>query len=192
MTNLLPIANHSWKEYLTGTKSMTLSLLGFEYLLIYYPFIKKAKESQKWAHFGNMSTVLIYLITAFSTTVFFSSKQLQTVVWPTLSEWKIVKFPFVERFEYIGITFFGLIIVPNLALAFWGFSRVIKRTCHIKQTYMLWVGLITAFVATLFFETREEVDKLNTFVSEVGFYLIYGYIPFLFFIVFIRKKVWEK
>ncbi|TFB15068.1 hypothetical protein E3U55_12510 [Filobacillus milosensis] len=50
--NILPIWNHSLKEFAISSKHMIISYLGFSTLLMYYPFIKQPEKSQKWAHVG--------------------------------------------------------------------------------------------------------------------------------------------
>ncbi|WP_432759418.1 hypothetical protein [Bacillus methanolicus] len=42
--------------------------------------------------------------------------------------------PFVERLEYIGISSCLLIILPNICVAIWISSRLIKRTNSQTQT----------------------------------------------------------
>ncbi|MGR5881619.1 GerAB/ArcD/ProY family transporter [Bacillus cereus] len=45
--NLFPIAQHSFLEIMKGMKGNMFSFFGFEMLLLYYPFIKKAKNVSK-------------------------------------------------------------------------------------------------------------------------------------------------
>lgn len=58
--NLFPIAQHSFLEIMKGMKGNMFSFFGFEMLLLYYPFIRKAKTSQKYAHYANVVTTIIY------------------------------------------------------------------------------------------------------------------------------------
>ncbi|GAE47246.1 spore germination protein [Mesobacillus boroniphilus JCM 21738] len=48
--NLLPILDHSLKDMATSAFNMSLTYIGFEIPLFFYPFIKDAPKSQKWAH----------------------------------------------------------------------------------------------------------------------------------------------
>ncbi len=58
--NLFPIAQHSFLEIMKGMKGNMFSFFGFEMLLLYYPFIRKAKTSQKYAHYANLVTTIVY------------------------------------------------------------------------------------------------------------------------------------
>jgi spore germination protein (amino acid permease) len=185
--NLIPFFDNSFNNYFEGFKVLVLSFLGIEYLLAYYPYLQSPKKAQKWAHLGAATTTVIYLITTISTLMYFSPKQLQGLTWPTLMEWKIVTLPFIERFEYIGISFFGIVVLINLALSLWSSSRGINRIFDIKQRIALIVlSLIMLFTPALF-TTRLKVDEFNNIIGKIGFYVLYAYIPLLFFISLIKK-----
>ncbi|MBY6035019.1 spore germination protein [Fictibacillus nanhaiensis] len=185
--NLLPVLSYSFKDYFEAFKIMVLSYVGIEYLFAYYPFLHDPKKAQKWAHIGAATTTFFYLLTTISTLMYFSPKQLQRLTWPTLMEWKIVTLPFIERFEYIGITVFAIVILINLALSLWSSSRGIHRMFDIKQRTALVLLSIILFVIPVLFTNRVEVDELNNMVGKVGTYLLYGYIPLLFLISLVKK-----
>ncbi|PUB11996.1 GerAB/ArcD/ProY family transporter [Paenisporosarcina sp. OV554] len=190
--NLLPILDHSLKELAISTKDTALSYLGFETLFMFYPFIKQPEKSQKWAHFGALFTTLIYLVLTIVSFGYYSEKQLAGTVWATLSIWKIVEMPFVERFEYIGIATYVLVILPNICLSIWSSSRGVKQLFGVKQHTALIVLLVIIFVVNCLLTNRTSVDMLNTNVSHIGFYIIVLYIPFLFIISQIHHKVRKK
>jgi spore germination protein AB len=190
--NILPVFDHSLKDMLIATKNMSLTFLGYESILLLYPFIKHAKKSQKYAHWGLFTTTTVYVFIAIISYAFFSEKQLEKTVWATLSMWKIVEMPFVERFEYIGIANWCLIILPNVCIALWCASRIMKRISPIKQRHSIWI-LAALIVGTMpFLTSRKEVNFLNTLSGEIGFYINYGYIPLLLILVIIMKKVRKK
>lgn len=188
--NLLPIFDHSAIEILKSTKLVTLSLLGFETLLFYYPFFKEPKKSQKWAHIGSAATVLIYLVVMIISISYFSQEQLIRNIWATLTMLKIVQLPFVERIEYVAIASWLFVIMPNLCLAMWSASRGAKRVFNRRQRPILIILIILVCIGCCFLKTREQIDTMSNFTSQIGFYLLYGYIPFMFLysIIFYRMK----
>ncbi|MFD2923342.1 GerAB/ArcD/ProY family transporter [Halobacillus naozhouensis] len=186
--NLYPVVDHSIGEILGGTKQSVLSFLGFELLLVFYPFIKNPHASKSWAHFAVFFTVSIYLITAITSFIYFSEGQLQYVIWGTITLWKIVEFPFIERFEYIGIAMWFYVVLPNIALALWSASRIPKRVLKIKQKYVLALFSITLVVVCSLFTDRQAIDTLNSITSRIGFYILL-YIPILFVLSKIMVKV---
>ncbi|WNB93366.1 GerAB/ArcD/ProY family transporter [Bacillus sp. NEB1478] len=190
--NLLPVFDLSIKDMAKSIQTMTLSYLGFELLFIYYPFIKKPETSQKWFHFGNFFTTFLYLYLMIITLVFYTPDYLKKTIWPTLAMWKIFELPFVERFEFIGIASWAVVILPNICLTFWAASRVSKRLFHFKQKKALIVFLVVALIIGPLLKDRTTIDYVNTLLSRVGFYFIYVYIPFLFIIYHIMSKARKK
>ncbi|WP_077619284.1 spore germination protein [Bacillus sinesaloumensis] len=190
--NLFPILNHSFLEMVKAAKDMTLSILGFELLLIYYPFIKNPAKSQKWAHLGVLATTLVYMFAALVAVLFYSAGQLDKKIWATLSMFKVIVMPFVERFEYVGIATWFLVILPNICLAIWGASRGVKRILSVKQRKVLFFILPLVLVATSFFKTRQHIEMLNEYMAMFGLYYVFGYIPVLFVITLAIRKLREK
>ncbi len=190
--NLLPIFDHSIKDMALATKDMTLSIIGFEIILVFYPFIKNPEKSHKWAHFGVMYTTLVYLVMGVTALIFFSPGQLEKTIWATLSMWKIVQMPIVERFEYIGIASWMLVVLPNVCLSLWGASRLLKKIYNVKQKYMLWAIALFVLIISGLLTNRKEINVLNEIYSQVGFYFLYLYIPFLFIATLILYKVRNK
>ncbi|PFA70363.1 spore gernimation protein GerB [Bacillus sp. AFS015802] len=190
--NVLPVFDHSLKDILISTKNMSLTYLGYESILILYPFVKDAKKSQKYAHWGLFATTTLYTLLAVISFAFFSQKQLEKTVWATLSMWKIVEMPFVERFEYIGIANWCLIILPNTCIAIWCASRILKRMTPLKHRHTLLIISILCLSALTFFTDRKQVNFLNTLSGQIGFYINYFYVPALLLLVIIMKKVRDK
>ncbi|MDR6123155.1 spore germination protein (amino acid permease) [Bacillus sp. SLBN-46] len=187
--NLLPIWNHSIKEILLSSKGMVISYIGFSTLFIYYPFIKEPKKSQKWAHYGIAFSTFLYLSTYIVTIVFYSEEQLISNLWPTLGLWKIMKMPFVERFEYIGISSWALVILPNITLALWCFMRGMKRIFGVKQRIILLIALLIILSIVPFIKGYNQIQQLSELLSYGGYIMMGGYIPFIFISHYIYSKV---
>ncbi|MCM2533003.1 spore germination protein [Neobacillus pocheonensis] len=187
--NLLPIWHHSINEILLSAKQMSLSYIGFSTLFIYYPFIKEPEKSQKWAQFGVAFSIFIYFITYIVSAVFYSEEQLKTNLWPTLGLWKIIEMPFVERFEYIGISSWALVILPNITLAYWAFMRGMKRVFGVKQRKPLVFSLIATVIIVPFIKSHSQIQMLSNSLSYAGYIVFFGYIPFIFVSHFIYSKV---
>ncbi|MGM0753703.1 MAG: GerAB/ArcD/ProY family transporter [Bacillota bacterium] len=190
--NILPVFDHTIKDILISTKNMSLTYLGYEAILMLYPYIKDAKKSQKYAHWGLITTTIIYTLIAIISFAFFSQKQLEKTVWATLSMWKIVEMPFVERFEYIGIANWCLVILPNVCISLWCASRTIKRMTPLRHRHALVIICILCLCTLTFITDREQVNFLNTISGQIGFYFNFIYIPALLVLVTIMKKVRQK
>jgi len=187
--HFLPLFNHSMNEILEAAQSTSLTYLGFEAMMIYYPFIKEPKKSKKWAILGVVFTTLLYLYMTIITFAFYGEEQLQKDVWATLTTFKIVRLPVVERFEYIGIANWCLIILPNVCLSLWCASRMLKRTINIKHKYTLWLICLVILIVSPLLKKRLHLDILNNITGNIGFLINFIYIPIMFLMVSIIKKV---
>lgn len=190
--NILPIFDHNLTDIILASRDMSLTYLGYETLLFYYPYLKNPEKSKKWAHLAILTTTILYTILTIITFAYFSEGQLEKTVWATLSMWKIVQMPFVERFEYIGIANWNLIILPNLCIAIWCSSRILKRTVNIKQKKGVIIIALICLIGVNFFETRNQINMLNDITGKIGFYMNYIYVPCLFVALLIAKKVKKK
>lgn len=189
ISNIQPIMDHSFKGLMMAYYHMTLTYTGFETLLFIYPFIKDPQKSKKWAHFSILTTTILYTGLAFITFAYFSEKQLQETIWPTLNIWKIVEMPFVERFEYIGIANWNLIVLPNICTSLWIASRLLKQIFKIRQRKGVVFTSIICLIASSFVSTRLEINTLLDIFGKMSFVLNSLYIPCLFVAVMIAKRV---
>ncbi|MED1203302.1 GerAB/ArcD/ProY family transporter [Heyndrickxia acidicola] len=187
--HFLPLFDHSGKEILLASQDMSLTYLGYESVLFFYPFIKNPERSKKWIHLGIGFTTLLYTYVTFVSFAFFTQEQLIKEIWPTLSVFKIIDLPVVERFEYIGIANWCLIILPNVCTYIWCASRILKRTVKLNQRIGVVLICMVCLFCLPFLKTRLQIDSLLQTLSEFGFLLNYIYVPLLCITVILVKKV---
>ena len=187
--DLLPVFNHSINDLYEGVKGASLSYLGFTTLFMYYPFIKEPEKSHRWAQGGHLLTIITYTLVMVVTIAFFSTAQLDKTIWATLTTWKIAEMPFVQRFEYIGISSWALVILPNLCITLWAGGRGIRRLTRVSQQNATIPLLILILIISSVFAKRESIDLLNMYTSRVGYYFVYVYVPLLFVVQYIKRKV---
>lgn len=191
-TNLSPVFNHSVKEILISVKSMLFQFIGFETLFLFYPFIKNPEKSHKWAQFSVLFAGCLYLIVTLITFVFYSQEHLKHLIWPTLSLLKIAEIPIIERFEYIVVSMWFLVVLPNISVKIWAACRGIKRIANIKQRISLIVLLLLFFLLSNVLDERRLIKQFSDICSSLYICFVYGYIPLLFLVVEIKRKVMMK
>ncbi len=163
--------------------------IGFESLLVYFPLIKNAKKSAKWAHLGVLYTTIFYTLVAILSILFFSQGQLLHNAWPTLVMTKIIEFPFIERFENIFIFSWLFVVVPTMCLPIWCTTRIVKKIGKVKPRIPLVISIVTMIIVSYFLDTPSKVQLFSKSVTNIGFYFMVGYIPALFFITFIIRRL---
>lgn len=190
--NLKPYLNHDWSDYFNSGKSLIYMYLGVEFLLIYFPFIKDNVNSKKWAYISQIYTTLLYFSITIVSLVFFSMGQLEHITWPTLNLSKIISLPFIERFEYVYVFTWLLVILPSCCVSLWSGIRILKKTINLKAKYSLWISSSIIYLVVINFKSDLEAETLNRVVSLAGTIFIFGYIPFLFIWLNIYNMLFKR
>ncbi|MCQ6562762.1 GerAB/ArcD/ProY family transporter [Paenibacillus mendelii] len=178
-TNLLPIMTHTIPEISQAVWSIIPSFMGVEALLMFYPYLNNGKKAQRWSHGANAITMTVYLIILVFTLMFFSQEQLKDEMWPTLTLFKFVEFPFMERVEFIGATFQLSRVTPILSLYLWSALQTSKQQFRFSKRRMLPVYLVIVFIGSLMFHDVQQVLKSYSIIGQVGFVLLFVYVPLL-------------
>ncbi|MBO0958287.1 GerAB/ArcD/ProY family transporter [Neobacillus sp. MM2021_6] len=186
-THLFPIFNSDLKHIVKGIYGTSLSMMGFELLMFIYPFVKEKKKVFLFATIGNIYTTIIFTLITMVSITFFAEDSLGRTIWPVFSMFKIVRLPNLERFEFIAVSFWMLIILPNLCAYLWaaskGFSRIMKK----KQKHGVWVIAVLAFGVSFFIQTRYQMNLVTDYIAKIGFILSFCYPVLLSVIVLVKK-----
>jgi spore germination protein (amino acid permease) len=186
---LFPVFQYSVKDYFISAKEAAPIFLGFETVLVFFPFVKNREKSTKWGHIALLYTTILYTLITILTFMFFTQGKLENLTWPTLTMIKIIQLPFLERIEFIFIFTWLLVVMPVICIYVWSAIRSIKLTIpKWKPTYIL-VGVLAIF----YFVNSQFVDiqvsyKMSSIVSYSGLILLFGYIPLVFLISFFRNR----
>lgn len=177
--SLFPIGNHPVRDLWSVTPDMTYGFLGFEVLLMAYPFMKEAPRSHKWAQLGVTFSMILYLFCFIIPVLYLHEHHLVTIIWPMLYLWDM---------EYFGISLWILTLLPNMALGLWAASRVAKQTIRISQRHAVRGLSLLIFGSAFFFTTRLEIENLTSFTTSLTFYTLFVYLPLLFLLQSIITK----
>lgn len=186
--NFRPVAEAGIGTLLQGAQTMAFTLIGFEIIYFIYPFIKQKEQVQRYAHLGLLVTTLSYLVVIIVSIMYFSKGQILQTKWPTLSLFKIIQLPFLERLEYVIVSMWLIMILPNLLLYLWASSRGMKRMFQWKQKHALYLFSVILFICCINLETDFQLKKLGEKVNQLSFYTVFSYPFFLYGMVKIRKK----
>jgi spore germination protein (amino acid permease) len=186
-TNLLPIMNHSFRDMLDAIKSSMYTLAGTETLLMFYPFIRDPKSSKKYAHLAVLFTTLLYTLSAIVSFTYYSERQLKEIIWPELTLIKIIRLSYLERFEYLYISMYLIIVTALIALLLWCSTRGLKRIFKKKQkNFLIILSLLGVVISQLINEQLKET--LDKYVTQMNLWIFYGYIPILLIIFTLLKR----
>ncbi|RED59238.1 GerAB/ArcD/ProY family transporter [Cohnella lupini] len=187
--NLFPLFDHSAMQILHSTHRMAFHYLGFETLLIVYPFIQEQAKSRKWAHLGVLSATLMYLMLLFIAMMYFSQGQLLRTIWPSLNLISMLEIPLMQRLEYFILSVWLIKILANISLSLWAACHSLKLSFRVKPRVSLIVMLALFVLLQWFIGNQEEITRATTIYSNIGLYFIYIFIPIVFVITWLKKKV---
>lgn len=187
-SHLLPIMNKSVADIVKGSLYMSYSMLGFEFIYFIGPYIREKDKMNRYTQLGLLATTTLYLAVMVVTLVYFDGNQLLRTTWPTLTMMKIIEFPFIERFEFISVSMWMLLVLDNLLLMMWAAARGMQHVFQTKKNTALYFYCAFIFFVSMFYKTRGEINSITTMVGTVGGYVAFVY-PFLLYgLVWLKKK----
>lgn len=189
---LMPVWNHSAPELLKASKASYGIFIGFEALLVYFPFIKSVEKQAKWAHLGLFSNTLQFVVINISILLFYSQGLLKNTLYPLLGITKIIQFQFIERIEFIFIICWLIMFISSLCISIWSCTRILKRVTNLKPRISLILILTIFFIVVVQFNEKLKIDALGNFTINIGIYFVFTYIPLLFILYLIRNKIKTK
>lgn len=188
---LFPMFSTGLNELTMGAIAMALTLSGFEIIYVLFPFVKNKEHISFHAQMALLFTNILYLILMVASLVFFSHDQLMKTIWASLTMEKMVRFSYLERFEYIAVSIWLFVIMPNLMLFMWSAIRGTKRLAGWNQRKLLIVVMLIVFVACQFADTRQEINRINDLYSRVSLIFTFTY-PFILYLLVVIKQSWRK
>jgi len=186
--NLLPLLNHSPTEMLQSTRQMSHQFLGCGVLLVIYPYIQNGERSRKWAYSAAAIAASVYLLMLLTAIMYFSPKQVQDMIWPTLSIISMIELPFMQRMEYFVLTLWLLKMLANIALGIWVSCHSLKVGLRLKPRISL-ACILLLFIPLLYMiREPQDIRMISGLYASMGEYLVFLYIPVLFFISLIANS----
>jgi spore germination protein (amino acid permease) len=192
LDQMLPMFEADLFSLLKGAYNMTFTVLGFEVLYTIYPYLKEKKKVMKFAQLGILFTTFIYTTLMIVAITYFNGVQLEKTIWATLSLFKIVRLPFIERFEYVAITFWMLIILPNLIFYMWSACRGMERVFKVSIQRSIWLFSLIVIISVQLIITRTQVNHLNDLFAKCAFFVVACYPFILYSFAWLKKKVFKK
>ncbi|MCT1578604.1 spore germination protein [Oceanobacillus kimchii] len=191
-THYLPLFQASLPELLEGARATTYSYIGFEILLLIFPFLENKKTVLKTSLISAVWTTMVLLITTMIAIGFFSAEQLLRRDWSLLALFKIANITFIERFDFIVVAEWIMVLVPNMMLLMWAITFGLKRLYRIPQKATLYISSILILIGSIMVTDHYSIQRVINFSSQLGFWLIFVYPLVLLPIVLIKSHLRKK
>ncbi|WP_139488881.1 GerAB/ArcD/ProY family transporter [Brevibacillus dissolubilis] len=185
---LFPIMDHKLTDILEGARVMSYTLAGFEIVFFIYPYVKEKEKTMRYTHLGLLATTLISLELMVVALLYFEGEQLMKTAWATFTMYKIIQFPFLERFEFLAVSLWMLIIMPNILLYMWASIRGFRRLTGRSQRMGIILVCILILGLSNVFTTRMRIDQLDSVFNQITFFIAFLYPILLYPLVLFKTR----
>ncbi|QWC21313.1 spore germination protein [Bacillus haikouensis] len=175
---LLPIGASGGLTILKGAKEAYFSMLGFELLLILYPYFQNngSPAIYRAATAANLSVTLVYTFLTIVSTVTFSPEEIKIVPQPVLYYVKSLYLQVVERVDLLFASFWVVNVITSLTsylfLCTECCSHLFKKFKKLKRGYctVFWGGF--AYCIALIPGKLSEMDMVNKWVLALSYIFV--------------------
>lgn len=189
---LFPIGQTGITTILKGSKEAAFSYLGFEFMLILYPFVMASGTRKLVAiSTANIFVTLFYTYMVFASLVFFEPrKDIFLTPQPLLYMIKAYSFQIIERIDLFFLSIWIISVATSIGnwlfLSSYGLKHLFK---HANYSAFLPFSAGVIFIIALLPDNETDLEKFNKFLepAHFGFIII---IPLLLFLIsfFLPKK----
>lgn len=186
-SHIFPLFNFTAKEFWKALQEGYLSILGYELILFYFPYIVNQKKAYKHTLIGIWITIAIFFMTTLVSVMYYSEWQLRNIQFSVLHLFKAGELSFVERIDIMGITLWVFLILTTVAGYLWSAKKGLDSLRSKKSNYHVYYIVIVIFGIIMLPTSREFQEKL----FEASFYIEYIVLawPILLCLIhLVRKK----
>lgn len=187
VSHMFPLFNFNSREFYEAMKKGYFSILGYELILFYFPYIIKQEKAFKHALIGIWISVGLCFFTTLVSVMYFSEWQLKHVEFSVLNLFKAGEFSFIERVDIIGMTIWVFLILSTTAAYLWSANEGIESLLLKKKKYYLYILTIIVFLAVKMPFSQEFQKKLFLATNYVAYVIVIWPI-FLSIVHLFRKK----
>ena len=187
LSHIFPLFNYSAKEFFKAFQEGYLTILGYELIMFYFPYIIDQKKAFKHAVIGIWITISFVFITTLVSVMYYSEWQLKHVEFSVLHLFKAGEFSFVGRIDIMGITFWISLILTTTAAYLWSARKGLDSIRSKKGKYHVYFITVVVFGIVMLPVSREFQQKLFDASIYIE-YIVIVWPIFLCLIHLVRKK----
>jgi spore germination protein (amino acid permease) len=187
---ILPIDEAGWINILKAIYNSTIDMLGFELILVAYPFIEGTdKDKLKAASLGIWMTVTLYVLITFTCLVVYSPEEVPLISEPVIYLLKSFRLPMLTRLDLFFLMFSGLMAVTTcviyLYMAGKGIASIFRK---VKYRWGVWISAAISFLIALIPSNRYEIEQFSKWLSAISYVFIFALPAFLLMISLLRNR----
>nr|CDQ32397.1 Spore germination protein YndE [Virgibacillus halodenitrificans] len=187
---VLPVGQAGMNNIVKGIEEVTNSMLGFELLLVLFPFIDERYRRYSIVLAANGFVTILYTLIVFITITVFSPAEIKLIPEPVLYMLKSFQFDLVERIDLLFMSVWFVSIVTTLVMYLYvaslGITTILKRKSHAQV--VAWCALL---IITVLFIAEKDIYGIDNYVQALSnsSYLFIFVLPLILLsLSFIRKE----
>ncbi|MNX37382.1 Spore germination protein YndE [compost metagenome] len=186
---MFPILEAGWWNVVKGAQDTTISMYGFELMLIIYPLTEGTnKQRLLTISMSNLFVTLFYAFVVSTCLMVFNSEQIKMIPEPVIYLVKSLNFFIVDRGDILFLSIWTITLVCSIVsyvyAASIGLTALFKKQDHKKFAPFV---TIMSFIIVLAPMTPAAILKLNR-AAEYMAYLFIGGVPLVFLILSLLFK----
>lgn len=190
ITHLLPLFNFTSSDFLKATMEGYTSMIGYELLMVYFPYIIHQQKVFKQASLGIWISVFFYTAVSTVSVMHFSEWQLENLLYPVLNLLKAVEFSFIERIDTLALTFYVFLMLTTVSGYLWVLKECVESIRKKKsQLHVYIIAVVIALVVYLpISKPVQDMLYKNIFYVSSAFVVLWPILLCLFELIKPRKK----
>lgn len=183
-----PIGHSGIKNILLGSSDSLISMLGFEILLLTYPYVQdKEKGYLKTISLGNLSITFLYTFFVFTTLISFSPVIIKQIKEPLLYIFRGLSYQLIDRLDLIFISIWIVPMTTSVVAYLFMASKSISKQ---KKSYskLVVANGILIFCITLIPVDDLLLNKLSELIKYLSYIFAFGLPLFLLLVSYIFNK----
>lgn len=185
---ILPIGSSGIKNILLGSKNSLLAMLGFEGLLVVFPFIIHNKKGVfKTVSLANIFITLFYTYFIFFSLISFSTHQLEQMREPILNLLRGMTYTMIDR---VDLLFLSIWIVP-MATSIIAYLYFASKSMNVKKKNYpkaVMINGLILFLITWIPHEDEIITLFNQYVSYLSYVVVFLIPTLLLILSYLMKK----
>ncbi|WP_176560121.1 GerAB/ArcD/ProY family transporter [Brevibacillus dissolubilis] len=190
---IFPIGQTGLEAIFKGAKETSFSIIGYELLLVIYPFVKgNHTQIRKVILLSSAFLTLFYTFLVFNCVIFFSSEELEQIPEPILYMLKSFSFRVIERIDLLFLSIWIVTVLTTFVNYLFAASIGIKQLFHQNdhRHFTLAAGFLCLLCAE-FTGDRFLVQKISDFLAKASFLFVAGIPLLLLLIIYMKKLRWH-
>ncbi|QKE74261.1 GerAB/ArcD/ProY family transporter [Arthrobacter citreus] len=184
---ILPVGHSGVKNILMGSHKSLLSMLGFESLLLIFPFILDSQKGiLKTASLANFSVTLFYTYFTFLCLVSFSPTQLLQIREPVLYLFKVLSFEMIDRLDLIFLSIWIVPMTTSVIIYMFLSAKSISKENSFKKN-VFFSGILIFIITILPFD-EDQLVLFDKYVTYLSYVVVFGLPIILLCLSFIISK----